>query len=312
MTVTHHPGHLLDRVAMMGLRLMFSSVKGRIPSPSDRKSFDDLMERLTPASGVTYESAEIGSLSGWWCRPEDATPEAAIIYFHGGFYVIGSAYAYRHFVGQIAARAKVAAFIVEYGLAPERPFPVAVRNAQTAYQGLVDKGYARIVLAGDAAGGGLALVLLSLAVAKALETGGPRPEGAALISPWTDLALTGASMHTRAAVDPLSTEQELAAVARLYLGDHDPLDPTASPLYGELTGLPPVLIHIGENEVLLDDSVRIGERIEAAGGICEVHVWEGMIHFFPALYSILTAANEALDDIGNFLRARCGCGTGRR
>jgi epsilon-lactone hydrolase len=204
MTVMHHPEHLLDRVAMAGLHLLVSSMKGSIPSPSARKSFDDLMEKIPAASGVTYEPAEMGSVPGWWCLPENAAPEAAILYFHGGAYVMGSALAYKHFVGQIAARAKVAAFVPEYGLAPERPFPVAVHDAQTAYQGLVGKGLARTALVGDSAGGGLALVLLSLAVARARETGGPAPVGAALISPWTDLALTGAGMQARAEADPLS------------------------------------------------------------------------------------------------------------
>src|SRR5262249_44150601 len=157
MTVIQHPEHLLDRAAMVGLRLLVSSMKGTTPGPSARKSFDDLMERIPAASGVTYELAEMGGIPGWWCRPEDPAPEAAILYFHGGAYVVGSAGAYKHFVGQIAARAKVAAFVPDYGLAPERPFPVAVHDAQVTYQGLVGKGFARIALAGDSAGGGLAL-----------------------------------------------------------------------------------------------------------------------------------------------------------
>jgi len=219
---------------------------------------------------------------------------------------VGSALAYKHFVGQIAARAKVAAFIPEYGVAPERPFPVAVHDAQIAYQGLVGKGFARIALAGNSAGGGLALVLLSLAVARARKTGGPVPVGAVLISPWTDLALTGAGMQARAEADPLSTEQELAAAARLYLGDHDRRDPLASPLYGDLAGLPPVRIHVGEDEILLDDSIRFGERLEAAGGVCQVHTWQGMIHVFPIHFALLTAA-KALDDICDFLcEGSCG------
>jgi acetyl esterase/lipase len=157
-------------------------------------------------------------------------------------------------------------------------------------------------LAGDPAGGGLALVLLSLAVASARETGGPAPVGAVLISPWTDLALTGAGMQARAEADPLSTEQELAAAARVYLGDHDRRDPLASPLYGDLAGLPPVRIHVGEDEILLDDSVRFGERLEAAGGVCQVHTWQGMIHVFQIHFALLTAAKEALDDICAFLQ----------
>jgi acetyl esterase/lipase len=122
------------------------------------------------------------------------------------------------------------------------------------------------------------------------------------MSPWTDLALSGMSMETRAEADPLLTRESLASTARLYLGGHDPRDPLASPLYGDLAGLPPVRIHVGEDEVLLDDSVRYGERIESHGGTVQIHTWQGMIHVFPSNVALLHAAKEALDDIGNFLR----------
>jgi monoterpene epsilon-lactone hydrolase len=178
---------------------------------------------------------------------------------------------YQHFVGQVAARAKVAAFVPEYGLAPEHPFPAAVDETLAAYRGLVKKGFAKIALAGDSAGGGLALVLLSSLVVEALEGSGRPPVGAAVMSPWTDLALSGASMETRDEADPLLTKDSLASAARLYLGAHDPRDPRASPLYGDPAGLPPGRMHAGEDEVLLDDSLRYGERLENAGGTVQVH-----------------------------------------
>lgn len=157
-------------------------------------------------------------MAGWWCRPDDAVAGAAILYFHGGAYVVGSARAYQHFVGQLAARAKVAAFVPEYSLAPEHPFPAAVDEAHACYRGLVEKRFGKIALAGDSAGGGLSLVLLSLLVAKARDVSALRPAGAAVISPWTDLALSGISMETRAEADPLLTRESLASTARLYLG----------------------------------------------------------------------------------------------
>jgi acetyl esterase/lipase len=196
----------------------------------------------------------------------------------------------------------VAAFVPEYGLAPEHPFPAAVDEAQACYGGLVEKGFGKIALAGDSAGGGLALVLLSFPVAKSRDGSALRPVGAAVMSPWTDLTLSGASMETRAEADPLLTKDSLASTARLYLGGHDPRDPRASPLYGDLAGLPPVRIHVGEDEILLDDSLRCGERIESEGGIIQVHSWEGMTHVFPSSIALLHAAKEALDDIGDFLR----------
>jgi monoterpene epsilon-lactone hydrolase len=139
-------------------------------------------------------------------------------------------------------------------------------------------------------------------VAKARGGSGLRPVGAVVMSPWTDLALSGASIETRAEADPLLTKEALDSAAQLYLGGHDPRDPRASPLYGDLAGLPPVRIHVGEDEMLLDDSRRYGERVESADGTVQVHTWEGVIHVFPSNIALLHAAREALDDIGGFLR----------
>ena len=281
---------------------MISPMKGSVTGPSARDMFDELMENTPATDGVTYEKGDVGGVPGSWCRPKDAAAAAAILYFHGGAYVAGSASAYRHFVGQFATRARVATFVPEYGLAPEHPFPAAVDDAQAAYQGLVEQGLTKIALAGDSAGAGLALVLLSLLAAKARNGSTLRPIAAAVMSPWTDLALSGSSMETRAEADPLLTKDSLASAAQLYLGAHDARDPRASPLYGGLAGLPPVRIHVGEDEILLDDSLRYGERLDSEGGTIQVHTWEGMIHVFPSSLANLQAAKEALDDIGDFLR----------
>jgi len=259
------------------------------------------MGQVPAASGVTYAAAIVGGVSGWWCRPAEAPKGAVILYFHGGGYVVGASQAYRHFAGQVAVRAKVATFVADYRLAPEHPFPAAVDDAQAIYDGLVAEGFTSIALAGDSAGGGLALVLHSQAAAKARAGSGPVPKGAAVMSPWTDLALAGESMVTRAKADPLSTPAQLAAMAGLYLAGRDPHDPLASPLYGDLAGLPPVRIDVGEDDVLLDDSVRYGERFEREGGAIQVHTWQGMPHVFPSNIALLKAAKEALDDIGDFL-----------
>jgi acetyl esterase/lipase len=301
MTISHHPEHLVDRLAMAAVRLTLRSAKGNVNGPGARQAFDETMEQVPAASGVTYDAAIIGGVSGWWCRPEDAVKGAVILYFHGGAYVVGASQPFRHFVGQVAARAKVPAFVPEYRLAPENPFPAAVEDAQAACEGLVAEGLTKIALAGDSAGGGLALILLSWAAAKARTGSGPIPTGAAVISAWTDLALAGESMVSRAEADPLSTPESLAATARLYLGGADPRDPLASPLYGDVAGLPPVRMHVGEDDVLLDDSVRYGERVEQEGGTIEVHTWQGMIHVFPSNVALLRAAREALDDVGDFL-----------
>lgn len=301
--IVNHPIDPLDRVAMAKMRTMIAPMKGSITGPSARDLFDELMESTPAVDGVRYEKAAVGGVAGWWCRPgQAAVPDAAILYLHGGAYVAGSARAYQHFVGQVAARAKVAAFVPEYGLAPEHPFPTAVNEAHASYRGLVEKGFGKIALVGDSAGGGLALALLSSVVAESRDGFLLRPVGTAVMSPWTDLALSGNSMETRAEADPLLTKDSLASTARLYLDGHDSRDPAASPLYGNLSELPPVRIHVGEDEVLLDDSLRYGERFESVGGTIEVHKWEGMIHVFPSNVALLRAAREALDDIGTFLR----------
>jgi acetyl esterase/lipase len=296
--------HLLDPQdanTMANLRPMLASTKGSVTGPSARAPFDELMGQTPPANGVTYEKTTIGGVPGWWCRPNSAPADAAILHFHGGAYVVGSARAYQHFVGQVAARATVSAFVPEYGLAPEHPFPAAVNDASACFEGLFEQGFRTIALVGDSAGGGLALSLLSLLVAQAGDVSGLRPVAAAVMSPWADLALSGESMKTRAEADPLMTRDSLATTARLYLGTHDPHDPLASPVYADLAGLPPVRIHVGEDEVLLDDSIRYGESLEAAGGTVEVHTWAGMVHVFPSNL-ILRAAQQALDDVGAFLR----------
>jgi len=300
----HHPEHLLDRAAMVAMRLVLRSAKGTVSGPDARKPFDEMMQKVPAASGVIYEAATIGGVPGWWCRPENAVEGAAILYLHGGGYVVGAAQAYQHLVGQLASRTRVAAFVPQFRLAPEFPFPAAVEDAQATFEGLVAQGLTKIALAGDSAGGGLALILLSWAASKARTGSGLIPEGAAVISAWTDLAMTGESMKTRAEADPLSTPASLTAMARLYLRDRDARDPLASPLYGDLSGLPPVRMHVGEDDVLLDDSVRYGERFEQAGGTIQVHTWQGMIHVFPSNVALLIAARQALDDVGEFLRSR--------
>jgi acetyl esterase/lipase len=311
-TTTRHSLNDFDRAVMAAMRPMLAAVKGSVSGPQARAPFDALMDHVPSTVGVTYAVADVGGVSGWWCRPDGAATGAAILYLHGGAYVVGSARAYRNFVGQIASRAGLDAFIPDYRLAPDHPFPAAVEDALATYNGLARQDLTSIALAGDSAGGGLTLALLSLAAAKARVGTGLRPVGAAVISAWTDLALTGASMTTRAEADPLSTRESLGAAAKLYLNGRDPRDPMASPLYGDLAGLPPVVMHVGEDDILLDDALRYGERFEGAGGVINIHAWQGMIHVFPSNVAQLKAAPEALDQIGGFLRERALAGAGRK
>ena len=287
---------------MVALRAMLALQPSADLGPSGRAAFDTLMEKTPSADGVTYEPAQFGDVHGWWCHPASAKPDAAILYLHGGAYVVGSSLAYRHFAGQIASRTGVAAFVPEYGLAPERPFPAAVVDAETVYRGLADAGYRKVAVAGDSAGGGLALVTAARMASVAREGSLPCPVAAVAMSPWTDLALTGDSISARAKHDPLLTADALASARNLYLRSTDAHDSRASPLHGEMTNLPPIMLHVGEDEILLDDSRRYANAVRNAGRIVEIHVWQGMVHVFPANVSLLHAARSALDLIGNFLR----------
>jgi monoterpene epsilon-lactone hydrolase len=303
MTMSYHEEHFLDRAAMLAMRGLIALQPKSEFGPDARPGFDTLMEKTPAADGVTYEAATIGGIAGWWCRPVDPIAGAAILYLHGGAYVVGSARAYRHFAGQIAARASAATFVADYGLAPERPFPAAYIDAQAAYRGLIASGLTRIALAGDSAGGGLALALVGTQSSKEGTDEVPAPAAVAVMSPWIDLLLAGDSMRSKASSDPLLSLEALSVAARLYLGDKQPRDPRASALYGDLKSVPPIFLHVGEDEVLLDDARRYATKVEDIGGSAELHVWQGMVHVFPANLALLRAAREALGLIGGFLRA---------
>jgi acetyl esterase/lipase len=224
---------------------------------------------------------------------------------HGGWFNWGTAQAFRNFAGHIALSAGAGAFIPDYRLAPEHPFPAAVRDLGACYRGLVDKGITKIALTGDSAGGNLALVLLSIASALASKEA-VAPVGAVVFSPITDLALTGESFDTRAEADLYFTRSQADGLVRSYLGRTDPKNPLASPLYGDLSGLPPIRVHVGDDEVLLDDSRRYVERAVAAGVDAKLDVWTGMPHAFVTNVGRFNAATQTLSAIGAFLTERLG------
>lgn len=287
MTVIRHGLTVADRAALASLRAALAAN----PVAITRASYDGLFEQVPPAEAVDYSESSVGGVPGVWCVPRAFQARTAILYLHGGGFVYGSARAYRHLVGQIAARAGVSAFVADYRRAPEHTFPAALEDAQAAYRALEAQfGARRVALVGDSAGGGLALSLLQ-------EEPGVRC--GVLLSPWTDLALTGASMDANAAADPFMTRAGLEAGARQYLGAHDRRDPRASPLYGPTLETPPIQVHVGTAEILLDDSLRL-----ASNGRIEVHVWEGMLHVFPSSIGLFEDARMAHDLIAAFLRAQ--------
>jgi len=297
MNAIHHAVGTKDRATMANIREMAAPGKGVL----ERATFDAVIEHTPPAEGVNYETGTVGGIAGWWCKPTSPTPGAAILYLHGGAYILGTARAYRNVVGQLARRVQRAAFVPDYVLAPEHPFPGAVEDAQSAYGGLLAEGVDDVVLVGDSAGGGLALVLTSLTTANKVRFRTP-PVRVAVMSPWTDLTLTGTTIETLADADPFLTKAALASAAKQYLGSHDARDPRASPLFGKLGGLPPIRVDVGEEEILLDDARRYAGRVASEDGDVQLHIWEGMPHVFPANIGVLQAAGEALDQVASFLR----------
>jgi acetyl esterase/lipase len=298
--VTIHPLDPDDASIIGGIRGAVRAQKGAPWRIEARKFYDALLEGVAPRDDVTFEPDIVGGVPGVWVHPASSRSDEAILHVHGGWFVSGSATAYRHLVGHIAARAGAKAFVPDYRLAPEHPFPAAVDDVLATYRGMDESGIRRIAVTGDSAGGNLALVLASSVAAKAVPAKALLV-GVAAFSPVTDLTLSGATYETRADVDPYFTKQQVAGLVHSYLGSVDANDPLASPLQGRLSGLPSIRIHVGDDEVLLDDSRRYVERALADGVDVRLDVWTGMPHGFVAIIGPIKASAQALDATGLFL-----------
>jgi acetyl esterase/lipase len=263
-----------------------------------RDIYDRFIGASPSADGVGFEQVDDGEIRGWWCRPRSAKSGCAILFVHGGAYIQGSPTASRGFASQIAARAQAVTLVISYPLAPEHPVPAAPRTALSAYRWLKKQGYENVAVVGESAGGGLALVTLAqIAADKAL----PQAVAGVALSPWTDLSLSGASMADPDVEDPILTRDMLADAAKAYLGSADARDPLASPLFQSFAGLPPLLIQVGSDEILLDDSVRYARVAGDAGAPVTLEIWTGLHHVFQLNNSQLLSARRALDRIGRFL-----------
>ncbi len=237
-----------------------------------------------------------------WVEAPGADASRALLYLHGGGYTAGSIVTNRAMVARIARAAKARALMLDYRLAPEHPFPAALDDAIAGYQWLIGQGIkpTKIVIAGDSAGGGLTLATLL----KLRDLGIAMPAAGVAISPWTDLEGTGESIRTRAAADPMVTQDNLASSAKAYYGTNDPKHPLISQIYADFTGVSPLLIQVGDSEILLDDATRVATRARAAGVSVELEVWPDMIHVWHVFAKILPEGQNAIDKIGSYVLAR--------
>ena len=265
-----------------------------------REMYDKAQYVFELPEGVEVEKSEPGGIPAEVVTPAEHGA-GTTLYLHGGGYAIGSPASHRHLVGAIAAASSTRAFALDYRRAPEHPFPAAVEDAVAGYRGLLESGVApdSIVIGGDSAGGGLTVA----ALVAIRDAGLALPAAGVCISPWTDLTNEAPSYRTHADRDPLVFQEDIDRWGGAYLAGADPRTPLASPLHADLSGLPPLLIQVGSEEVLLDDSRGLATRCEAAGVEATLEIWDGMIHVWHWFGDYLDEAKSGVKRIGEFVGA---------
>jgi monoterpene epsilon-lactone hydrolase len=282
----------------------FAQGAAQAKSPQELRAVMAAAFSAFPSAGeVKCEPVDANGVKAEWIIANNAAPDRVILYLHGGGYVMGSIDTHRELVARLSKAARARALALDYRLAPEHPFPAAVDDSITAYRWLLAQGYkpGRIVVAGDSAGGGLAVsTLLALR-----DIGAPSPAGAACISPWVDFEAEGESMTSRAAQDPLVSREMILSIARMYLGEKGNLrEPLAAPINAVLNDLPPLFIQVGDAETLLDDSTRLADHAEKAGVDVTLQIWEEMPHVWHLAAPVLAEGQEAIEKIGEFVLKR--------
>jgi acetyl esterase/lipase len=261
-----------------------------------RKGMEALADALPIEDSCEISQGMIGETSCLIISPADVIAERKVLYFHGGGYVSGSADTHRGFASQIAAELRAELTSVNYRLAPESPFPAAVLDGVSAYRSMVERGIdpKEIVIAGDSAGGGLTLAT----ILKARDLGLPLPAGLVVLSPWVDLTSSGESYVALDGVDGMVSHASIEFSKRAYLGGQDPREPIASPVFADLNNMPPLLIQVGANEMLLSDATALAERAGLANVDVTLEVYADMSHVFQARYPEIQRAHQAIQRIG--------------
>ena len=284
---------VIDRV-----KRVYRSWGRSTPVSQMRADWDALFSRDIQAACI--ENVSAGGVSAQWIAAPGSRADKVVVYLHGGGFQLGSVVSHRDLMFRISQAAGCRVLGVDYRLAPEHRFPAPLQDALVVHDWLIGQGYvpSSIALAGDSAGGGLALcTLLALR-----DAGRALPVAAAVMSPWTDLSASGESYVTRSEADPIHQRPMILAMARNCLGaDLDPRDPRASPLFARLQGLPPLLIQAGDRETVLSDATLFAAKAQAAGVTVQLEVWDGMIHVFQQFADELSEARAAIASLGDFL-----------
>lgn len=267
-----------------------------------RAQVESFAKAFAMPGGVRVEADHLGGVPVEWIVPDGAAEAPVLFHLHGGGYVLGNPAASRPLTIAFALKSGARVVSIDYRLAPENPFPAAVEDALKAYRALLTQGFAPggVAFGGESAGGGL--VVATMLAAR--DAGLAMPASAFAISPWTEMACSADSFDTLAHLDPMLTRRALKEMADAYLAGASEIDPYASPLYGDLEGLPPLLIHVGSDEVLLDDAVALHARAAACGVECSLEVWDGMIHVWHMFHPMLADGDRAIDALVDFVRSQ--------
>ena len=272
-----------------------------VTSVEQQRNSLEALALLSPmASGTTVTATTLGGIESAIVESSQVATNNVLFYIHGGAYTAGSISTHRSLVSRICQVTQARAYMVEYRRAPEHPFPAALQDVLAAYQGLIDAGISpqRLVVSGDSAGGGLTLALML----KLKELNLELPLRMVLISPWTDLTGTARSITERADLDPFLHSDSLVPAAMIYLNGEDPRNPFASPLFGDLSGLPESLVLVGSDEILFDDSFRLVQALQEAGSPARLVIGEGMWHVWPA-FPMMPESDDAIAEIATFICA---------
>ncbi len=283
------------------VRQMLKSLIGGPDTPfmERRIQSEQFAAAFVKPPGIRIESGSLGGVAVEWIIPDQAHASHIFFHLHGGGYVLGNPAGSRAFTCEFARSARCRVVSVDYRLAPEHPFPAAVEDAVAAYRALLSQGHepSDIAMGGESAGGGLAVATLIAARDREL----PMPAALVAISPWVDMRCESTSFVTKSDVDPLLTRRSLKEMADAYLQGANPRDSLASPMMASLSGLPPMLVHVGSDEVLLDDAQGLMEAARASNVDAQLAIWPGMIHVWHMFHAMLPEGADAIDALAGFV-----------